>query len=161
MNNITNINITINDYSDICNKFNNDMLSEELSNYIYNECKGNPIKNKIKININSVFEIDGLQKDKIIDMIRSNFGTDIRENLLYLKHTNTKGLISFIIGVILILIYNILNTLNLSWISEIILIIGWLLIWEAVYNYLFLETNKRIKIKRLIKLTEAEINFIN
>lgn len=160
-NNITSINITISDYSDICNKFNSNMLSEELSNYIYNECKGKPLKNKVKININSLFELDDDQKEKIVDMIRSNFGIDIKENLLYLKYINIPRIILFIIGIILVFIYTFFDSLNISWLAEIILIIGWLVIWEAAYNYLFLGTKKRMQVKRLKKLTCCEINFID
>ena len=158
--NTININVTVNDYEDIYNKFNNNILSDDLSKYIYDECKGKSIKNNIKINIMSKIKFDRKQKEKIVDMIRSNYGIDVKENLLYLKYANVIGVILFIIGLLLILIYNVLINYNLIWLSEIILIIGWLMIWEAVYNYVFFETKKRMKIKRLKKLTNCKINFI-
>lgn len=155
-----NINVIINDFNDVCNKFNNMILSEDLSKYIYDECKGKSLKSNVKINIKSLSKLNNNQKNKIVDMIRSNYGIDIKENMLYIKQTNIKGIILFIIGILLIIIYNILSNFNLASLSEIVLIISWVMIWEAVYNYIFLETQKIIENKRLKKLTNCKIKFI-
>lgn len=154
------IDITINDLEDITNRFNSKKLSDELSNYIYNECKGNSLKENIKINIHTTKDFTNEEKGKIVDMIRSNYGIDIKENMLYIKYTNIKGIILFIVGIFLICIYNFLNNFELSWIPETLLIISWVVVWEAVYNFIFLETQKRIEIKRLKKLTNCKIDFI-
>lgn len=154
------INITIDNLDDITNEFNNTKLSDELSNYIYNECKGNSLKENIKINIHTSKQFTDEEKEKIVDMIRSNYGIDIKENMLYIKYTNIKGLILFFVGIFLICIYNFLNNFELAWIPETLLIISWVVIWEAVYNFIFLETQKRIEIKRLKKLTNCKIDFI-
>ena len=155
-----NINITVDNLDDITNKFNNTTLSDELSDYIYNECKGNSLRENIKINIHTSKQFTDEEKEKIVDMIRSNYGIDIKENMLYIKYTNIKGLILFIVGIFLICIYNFLNNFELAWIPETILIISWVVIWEAVYNFIFLEVQKRIEIKRLKKLTNCKIDFI-
>ncbi len=154
------INIAIDNLDDITNKFNNTKLSDELSNYIYSECKGNSLKENIKINIHTSKQFTDDEKEIIVDMIRSNYGIDIKENMLYIKYTNIKGLILFIVGIFLICIYNFLNNFELAWIPETLLIISWVVIWEAVYNFIFLETQKRIEIKRLKKLTNCKIDFI-
>ena len=154
------IDITINDLEDVTNRFNSKKLSDELSNYIYNECKGNSLKDNIKINIHTLRELTDDEKEKIVDMIRSNYGIDIKENMLYIKYTNIKGIILFIVGIFLICIYNFLNNFELSWIPETLLIISWVVVWEAVYNFIFLETQKRIEIKRLKKLTNCKIEFV-
>ena len=108
------INITIDNLDDITNEFNNTKLSDELSNYIYNECKGNSLKDNIKINIHTLRELTDDEKEKIVDMIRSNYGIDIKENMLYIKYTNIKGLILFFVGIFLICIYNFLNNFELG-----------------------------------------------
>ena len=41
--------ININDEKDYKNKYNSNNLSTDLSNYIYEECKGKPINNKVLI----------------------------------------------------------------------------------------------------------------
>ena len=80
------IDITINEETNIFNEFNNEQLSEELSNYIYSNCKGNSIEKNITINIIHKHKLDEEEKQKIIDAIRSNFGIDIRENNIRLKY---------------------------------------------------------------------------
>lgn len=159
--NINNIDININDYYDVCNKFNNSILSDELSMYIYNECRGKSFKDEFKINIKSKTKLSKEQKNKIVDMIRSNYGIDIKENMISIKYTNIGGIVLSILGVLLIILYNLLNKFNLSWISEVILIISWVMIWEAVYNFIFLETKKYIENKRYKKLTTCKIYFID
>jgi len=159
-NNRINIDVTLSDYSDVYNKFNSNSLSSDLSNYIYDECIGKPIKSNININIKSEVELSKEQKSKICDMIRSNYGINIKESSLYLKYFNIKSLVLFLVGIILIVIYSVLTNYNLIWLSEIILIVGWLMIGEAVYNYIFLEVQKRIEIKRYKKLATCKINFV-
>lgn len=72
------IDITLSGKNGIFNTFNKSQLSDELSKYIYNQCKGKPIKNNISINIIHNFEITNEEKKDIINAIRANFGIDIK-----------------------------------------------------------------------------------
>lgn len=159
MNNSLNVDVIINNKDDITNKFNNNKLSDELNKYIYDECIGTPLNKEIIININTKFDLNKEDKNKLIDMIRSNYGYTIREEMLYIKYNNIKGVILLIIGIIFILISNLISLTNIFWLQEVLLIISWVTIWEAVYNFIFVETKKKIKIKRLKKLTNCKIKF--
>ena len=93
-------------------------------------------------------------------MIRHNYGIHVREHLIHLKYNNLRALFLSIIGLILICISKIINK-SFDFIGEVLLIIGWVVFWEASYNYIFYDSKRRIKIKRFKKLTECKINFKN
>lgn len=154
-----NINITLNKDTQIFNPYNNTQLSDELNNYIYNSCKGSSNNKNIKINILHNHEIKDEEKTKIIDAIRSNFGLDIKENILHIKYELSLELILILIGTILLITSKVFHNLNTIVIDEVISIFGWVMIWEAAYHFVFVDIKEMIENKRLKKLTEAKINF--
>lgn len=153
------IDITLSNKNEIFNPFNKDQLSDELSNYIYNQCKGKPIKNNISINIMHSFEIKNEEKKEIVDAIRSNFGIDIKENTLRLKYELLVEFILILIGSVLIITSNYFDNLHALILGEIISIFGCVIIWEVAYNLIFTDTKTLIENKRLKKLTKAKISF--
>lgn len=152
------IEITLNENTQIYNTFNNKQLSDKLSNYIYYQCKGAPTKSNINININHNFKMSDEEKIKIIDAIRSNYGIDIKENILTIKHEHIKELILLLLGSILLILSNILVNKN-ALLGEIISIFGCVIIWEIAYNIVFIETTTRIQNQRLERLKKAKIVF--
>lgn len=153
------INITINEKTKIYNNFNNEQLSDELSNYIYNQCKGSSIKTNINININHNYDISDNEKTKIIDAIRSNYGIDIKENLLTIKYEHIKEIFLLLLGIILLITSKILVDIKSPILAEIISIFGCVVIWEIAYNIFFVETTKKIENQRLERLKKAKITF--
>jgi len=153
-----NINITIDKNTQIFNPYNNEQLSDELSNYIYNSCKGIPTKQNIKINIIHNYKLNEQEKKEIIDGIRSNFGIDIKENILQFKYDLGLELLLILLGTILLILAKLLKN-DTYILQELISIFGCVMIWEAAYNFIFKDIKASIENKRLKKLTEAKINF--
>lgn len=153
------IEISLSENSQIYNEFNDNQLSDELSNYIYNQCKGKPVRKNIVLNINHKFKMNEEDKIKLINSIRENYGIDIKENLLKLGFEHVKEIILIVLGSLLLLISNFFNYVDSPIISEIISIFGCVIIWETAHNIFFLETEIRLANKRLKKLTNAKINF--
>lgn len=154
------INIEINEESKIYNKYNSTQLSDELNNYIYNQCKGTKVKTNINININHCNKLNDDEKEKIIDAIRSSYGLQIKENLLNLKDEHTKQLILILIGMIIIIISHLLLSYKLDLIADLTSILGYVLLWEIAYNIVFVETIKRNELRRLERLKKAKISFL-
>ena len=153
------INIEINEDSKIYNEYNSTQLSDELNNYIYNQCKGTKVKTNINININHCNKLNDDEKEKIIDAIRSSYGLQIKENLLNLKDEHTKQLILILIGMIIIIISHLLLSYKLDLIADLTSILGYVLLWEIAYNIVFVETIKRNELRRLERLKKAKITF--
>lgn len=151
------INITLNSKSDYLSKYNDKRISRELNDYILEECKSINLDNNLEIHVKTNFEMSDIEKNDLVDMIRENYGIDIREIEMLSKRLFIFNCISVILGIIFLAIYFFSEGIPV--ISEFILIIGWLLIWEAASNMVFQNIKNRTKIKRRRKLTECKITF--
>lgn len=153
------IEIELNEESKIYNEFNNNQLSDKLSNYIYNQCKGISNISDIELNINHSFKMTEEEQIKLIDAIRANYGIDVKENLIRIRQEHFKELLFLILGILLLIFSNLFNYINASLIDEVISIFGCVTVWEVAYNIIFVETKIRLQNKRFKKLTEIKINF--
>lgn len=79
------------------------------------------------------------EKEKFIDMLRENFRTDVSE-IMNINKKNISNLITLLIGIFLMIIYCI--DYKTVFIKELILIIGWGFLLEAIYNF-FLKVLKQ------------------
>lgn len=139
------------------NQFHKERLSPELSAYILEECKTASLKEKIEIHIYCKEELDKREQTYLIDMIRRNYGIDIQELLLYTEKNRLISLICILVGIFILFIYLFVDIIPI--LSEVILIIAWVFIWEGIYNLLFDGIKNEIYRKRLKKLTECKILF--
>lgn len=96
------------------------------------------------------------EKEKFIDMLRENFGTDVSE-IMNINKKNISNLITLLIGIFLMIIYCI--DYKTVFIKELILIIGWGFLWEATYNFFFKGIETRLKIIRRKQIISGKIEF--
>ena len=153
------INMTFDEKDDYISQFNENKLSNKLSNYILDECRGKPLKNKITLNIKMNYRNSNKEKEEFIKMIHNNYKDDLKEYMLILKRSIIKKIIIFFIGVVLIYLAYFKDIMDNEVISEIILIIGWVAIWEVAYTWFFESDKNRIMVKRLKQLIKCNINF--
>ena len=158
--NINYIDITLKSFDDSVSKFNDESLNEELGNYILRECSGLSFREKIVIRIKTQFEITKEQKQDLVGMIRENFGLEISEKLDHVKYENIKKLLLMIAGIIFVLLSEIIPLDHIFIIEEVLLIIGWVAIWEAIDSLIFVDIKRKFDIKRLKQLTTCKIEFI-
>lgn len=154
------IEINLNDKESYINKFNNNRISSELFEYILEEIKTINIKDKLEINIyTNSLDLTDKEKEKLACMIKDTYQEDFND-LIYIDNILTfKELIMLLIGVLIIIIYVLFNDYQV--ISEIILIIGWLIIGEALERLFFSKTEAKYKIKRRKQIIKSKINFID
>ena len=155
MNNV--ISIDIKKREDYVSKFNDNILSNDFSSYILEECKSYPLNSDIYIEINSAYEMDQVEKDKLVDMIRSNFGNEISEMLFHRKRNIIGDFFMLVCGLISLICY--LFSSDIPILSEFILVFSWVLIWESAHNLMFTGFSNKIDIQRRKKLTNCKIIF--
>ena len=155
MNNV--IKININKKDDYVSKYNDDILSKELSNYILDECKSFGIKDNFDIEITSDYDMDDNEKDKIIEMIRAYFGVEISEMINNRRRTIYLECIILLFGILSIIFYIICSDIPI--LSDLILILSWILIWDSVQNLIFGGFNNKLDIQRRKKLTNCKVRF--
>ena len=150
------INIHLSSKEDYKNKYNENILSYELSNYILEETKGINTKDKIEFILSSNFEINDKEKNDLVDMIRNCFGTDVSEIISFSKKQFVANLLIFFIGMIFLILYYIIEP---KFISELSLILGWVFIGESICNFLYHGIENKNKIKRKKQIINAKILF--
>ena len=151
------IRINIKRKEDYVSKFNDASLSKELREYIMEECKNFDIKDSFYIAISSDYDMNDEEKDKFVDMIRSNFGTEISELMIHRKRAIRMDIVTVFLAVVALVFY--LLSSDIPILSEFILVFSWVLIWESAYNLLFGSFTNKIDIERRKKLTNCKIIF--
>ena len=111
--------INIDNEDDYINKYNSNNLYNDLSNYIYEECKGKPFNNKIGILIKSNFKLNKEKQKDIANKIHNNYKIDLEENLLIIKYLPISPVKQSHIKLIIPLFFSSLSLLvtNISLIS--------------------------------------------
>lgn len=152
------ITIHLKSEDDYKNNYNREILSYDLSNYILEELKGISPKKSIEFSISSDFDMSLQQKDDLVWMIRNNFGADISEIINMAKKQRITNYIISIISIILLLVYPIME---IEIISEFVLIFAWVLLGEAICNFLYNSMENKYKINRRKQIVNAKINFLD
>lgn len=150
------IKIHLTERTDYINKYNQRILSYDLSNYILEELKGIDTKEKIKFFIESDFEMTDLEKTNLVDMIRNNYGADISEIINISKKHRIAYLLILLISIILIVIYSMINTKLLG---QYTLIIGWVLMEQTICFFLYKGTEYNHQISRRKQIVNAKIIY--
>ena len=88
----TEILVNLNKKRDFYNKFSNAKINDKLSEYIYNESLDGSYKNKVIINITCKEKISDEEKQDMIDIIRRNYGIQVKDLLYTLKKNRIKKL---------------------------------------------------------------------
>lgn len=146
------IKIKLNNYQKAFNEYNDDRLSESLDNYIISEAKMVPL-NDMDIIIKGKYNED--EKNKLIKTIHNYYNEKNNYYDSIDRYDHIFRLILFFIGVILI----ILSYISRNIVSEVILIVGWVLIWEAIYDLLFNSIKRKRKKHLYEKLSGCKITF--
>ncbi len=156
----TNIDITIEKKEDYQNQFNHQKLSKELSNYIDEEYKGMPINNHIRLTIHLKCQLNEDEKTELKTKIHKNYQMRMKEEQNIENLAKIFRIVLLFLGIRLLTMSHFIETIPIYIASEIIDVVAWVAIWEVAYNYFFEKVKKQVKIKRLKKLTNCIINFV-
>lgn len=148
------IKIHLKNEEDYKNRYNDEILSYELSNYIIEETKGLKLSDKFEFIVTSDFTIQ--DQDKLVNMIRNCFGTDVSESLNMSKKQSIANSLILLIGIIFLLLYYVIVP---KFISELTLILGWVFIGEAICNFLYKGVENRLNVKRKKQIIDAKVIF--
>ena len=146
------IEIDIHDKYDLIEKYNEDKIASGLIDYIIKESL--PINKNEKIKIVLNIKCKDIKKDYsafLKDGLIQEYNKSLKEH----KINQLKEVYLLILGIIFLLLSRIIN--NDSIWKEILLITGWVPIWEVVDILLFSDTTGKGKRKIIKKLYECEI----
>lgn len=151
--------IELKDKKDFVSKYNSNRISSDLYNYLKDEIKLTNIKENIKIEIKPQFKMSDEEKELLALNIKKTCKEEM-DDIKYLEERILlKELFLLLIGSIIIFLCFLVK--NSAFISEIILIIGWLFIWESLYSLIFRRTKNKIIKERLKSIINSDINYID
>ena len=151
--------ITIDNLDDCRCPYNPRKLNSDLMNYILDEARVFSFRKNTEIQVFSKSKLTIVEKNEFVDILRSSLGVDIKESYLEMKFICLRATLLAVIGFLSIMLYfwAIRDTFQVF--SEILLIIGWIGIWEGGYIFLFDNVSSRMKIKKYKRLVKASITF--
>lgn len=144
---------------DFVSRYNNNTLDSKLKEYIINELVGYSTESKVTITINSAFELTDEEKEHYVKILKKEFKEDLDEEKYLVKKNKIKEIYSSVVGTLFILASYFMNLDILGVLKEIILIVGWVLIWEVAYSIIFTNGKRKISLRRLKQISNCKIEF--
>ena len=149
------INIKLDSLEDATNKFNNEVLNEELANYITSSCLHSLQKERTTLSIKGLPNIN--HQEQLSKLIHSHYQSKVKQLNKIDKYDDYFRVILLLLGILLIIISEQFTSL----LSELFLIAGWVVVWEIVYDILFTSIKRKRDLKLYKKLATCEIEFLN
>ena len=145
------IEIDINNKSDVLEKYNNSKISKELIEYLINEANFLYKKDTIiiKINMNPKINLD------IVNLLNAGFKREYLYTIKSHLKNNILQIILFFLGIFFLFLSTQINSSDI-W-KEILLIGGWVPIWEMIDLELFNDFRGRKRKRILQKLMNSQI----
>lgn len=145
------IEIDLNNKYNLIDKYNEKKLSNEFIEYIIKQTVSIKESRNIKIIINKKCDID----QDITNLIKEGLKEEYNKSLEERHRNNIKQFIFFILGVIFIFLSTLVEK-GIIW-KEILLISGWVPIWEMIEVQIFPDVDGSKKRKIIKKLLNSEI----
>ncbi len=155
------IKVILEEESELFNKFDNDELSKELGEYIFQEYENVKDSDSVVIEFYTSFKLDESKEEDIIKLIRHYFKKQIEESNSYYKFDNIKKIISFFVGMLIIFISDLCYYRSSHFIGEVLSIVGSVAIWGVFDGIITTIFNNRINKAKLNKLIKSKIMFYN
>lgn len=145
------IEVDLHDKFDLVEKYNENKISNELIEYIIKEAIPVNKNEKIKIVINLKCNTDR----NCIEILKEGLVEEYFKSIKRHKITEIKQICLLIIGIIFLFLSTLINE-QVIW-KEILLITGWVPIWEVVDQTLFSDITDNGKRKIIKKILDSEI----
>ena len=154
-----NIEVDMSEKKYFVSKYNDNTLAPELKDYLLNEIIGYDINTKINIIIDAKFDLTEEEKEHYKKLIIKEFKESNDEILYEIGQSNLKKLTLSLIGILFIIASYFFNHIIGEVLEEILMIFGWVALWEVAYAILFTDASRRRKIKRNKQIINANIKY--
>ena len=145
------IEVNIKDKYDFIDIYNERKVSGEMINYFIEQSTFVRKNDKLKIIINKKCEIE----QNLTQMLKNSLVEEYNKSLSLHHNIDIKQVLLFLLGVISLILYALIKE-NVIW-KEVLLIGGWVGIWEMMDLELFDDASERRKRKTLNLLLTSEI----
>ena len=134
---------------DLYEKYSNE-VSSELIKYLVDEAK---VKDDVEIVVNTKLDINNIEK-----IIKEGLENSYNDTKIIDKFYDNKQIILFIVGMIFLIFSTITKP---EVIKELILIIGWIAVWEVLDIAINIDSKQKFNRKIIKKLLNCKIKVNN
>ena len=145
------IEIDLNSKEDLLERYNNKRISKDLVEYLINETNFVSKKDSVVIQINNNIKADIDIAKYLINGLKDEYESTIRSHL----KNNIIQIVLFFLGIFFLFLSTQINSSDI-W-KEILLIGGWVPIWEMIDLELFNDFRGRKRKRILQKLMDSQI----
>lgn len=135
-------------------KYNKNIVSKELINYIIEQAMFISEYDTVKVLVRNKCKVD----KNYLDMIKEGLEIEYKKKLRNRYINNIKQVILLLIGLLFLFISAIIKDGFIF--KEVFLIIGWVPIWEVIEIELFTDVEERRIRKILKKLLESDFEIV-
>lgn len=148
------IQIDLYDEETLYERYNRNMVSRKLIDYIIEQAMFISVYDTVKVLINNECKID----KNYIEMIKDGLRIEYKKKLRNRYYNNIKQLVLLLIGTLFLFMTVIIKD-NFVF-REVVLIIGWVPIWAAIEIELFTDAVERRKRKIIKKLLKSDFEIL-
>lgn len=145
------IDIELNNYEDAFNMFNQEEISESLNDYIVKKSK--MVKGNITLNI--IGDLSEEEKDKFVTAIHRYYGLQTKNSKQIDRYDDYYRIGLVLIGSLIIIISDLFD----FFLGEVLLIAGWVVIYESFYDLLFNSAKRKFNRMKYQKLSKCKFLF--
>lgn len=145
------IEIDINDKYDFFDKYNEKNVSTDFIEYIIKQASLVKRYEKVKVVINNKCGIE----ENYIEYIKKGLNREYNKILEEYHHNNVKQILFLVLGIFFIFLSTLIREGSI-W-KEVLVIIGWVPIWEMIEVELFSDVDCRKRRNLVKKLLQSEI----
>jgi len=139
-------------------EFDDELFSKELSDYIMRRINKIPLRGNVRLEFESSNLTDEERK-KFKRKFKDYYQSLLDDNKIFSNMCLIRNLFMIIVGILLIACNYYFSTSFEPILLEIVMIIGWVMIWEVVYDFLFSNNRRRYEVKRIKQQLKAKIVF--
>lgn len=144
------IRVDLENRNDLLEKYNKNIVSRDLINYIIDNVPVFAKNETLTIVINS--RIDN-QKE-CISLIKKGLQEEYDKNVFLYRQNNLKQIVFLLIGILILLISTVVDGMVFK---ELASVGVWVMFWNMIETELFEDRNIKIKKKKLKRLLSSEI----
>ena len=147
------IEIYINNEEDFLEKYNHKLVSQKLIDYIISKSKNYFKEDKVVLMIenNTKYSDENVEK-----LIKNGLKFELQNSTKIRDLNNIKQVILVLIGILFLFLSTLIND---AIFGEVLIVIGWFPIWEALDIEFFTDVKEKRKRSIINKLLESKIEF--
>ena len=153
------IEIDLDNKLEYLNKYNDNIINDELHNYILSAF--DDVNKNILLKVKFNYNIDKDERLKVALVFKDSFSIELDNIQKKIKKRNIRDAVSLVLGFLFLIIYCYLDDFDIFLIAEFFMVISWVSFWEFAESLLFGRKKLIVNKKKYEKLINTEIEIVD